>query len=246
MIFFRSLFFNVMLSLSGIIYGIVCLAFWLLPPRKRFYCVMLWVRFFNRLLRFSCNVRVKVVDHNASPVEGPVVVMANHQSTWETLFLQNHFQPISTIFKRSLLHIPFFGWGLALLWPIAIDRSSPLKALKRVKAMGKQRIRGGYSVLVFPEGTRMPVGQTGPFARSGADIAKGAGVPVIPVAHNAGECWPARQPLRFPGEITLVIGQPITTDDKSTREITEAVKNWIEKEKAALPPARDNAQSVVA
>jgi 1-acyl-sn-glycerol-3-phosphate acyltransferase len=132
------------------------------------------------------------------------------------------------VLKRELLRIPFFGWGLALLKPVPIDRTVPLKAIRRVKVGGVSRLREGINVLVFPEGTRMPVGEVGYYARSGADIACAAGVPVVPVAHDAGRCWPKQGILKSPGVITIVIGEPMPTAGRSSKEVTDAVREWIE------------------
>jgi len=164
--------------------------------------------------------------------------MAKHQSTWETMFLQYYFGPVSTILKKELLRIPFFGWGLASLRSIAIDRSSPIQALKDVKNKGLERIKQGNNLLIFPEGTRIPLGTVGNYARSGADIAVTAGVPIIAVAHNAAECWPHKQFLKYPGTITVVLSEPIATEGKDRKALTEDVKTWIESEIAKMPPAR--------
>ncbi|GAB1255509.1 1-acyl-sn-glycerol-3-phosphate acyltransferase [Aurantivibrio plasticivorans] len=240
----RSVIFNIVLYTTGIIYGTLCLTFILAPKRARFHLVLLWVRFAMWWMRIACGIKITVIDHNDGPLKTPHVVLSKHQTMWETLFLQYYFLPISTIFKRSLLKIPFFGWGLSLLRPIPIDRSSPVKALKDVQEKGVRRIQEGLHVLVFPEGTRIPVGEAGNYARSGADIAKKAGVDIVPVAHNAGECWPAKQFTKHPGEIRVVIGKPISTEGLHSKVLTEEVKNWIEGEIAKMPPGRADAQRV--
>ncbi len=233
----RSLLFNVILYSSGILYGVICLTFWLLPKRARFHAVMVWNRFAMWWLQVACNIKITIIDHNDQPLTTPHVILSKHQTMWETLFLQIYFLPISTIFKKSLLNIPFFGWGLSLLQPIAIDRTSPVKALKQVKSEGIQRLKDGINVLIFPEGTRVATGQAGNYARSGAEIAKAADVNVIPVAHNAGYCWPKKRFTKFPGEIRVVIGKPIDTSSMSSREIIAEVQSWIENEIAAMPKA---------
>jgi len=231
----RSFIFNLVLYSSGIVYGIVCLAFWLLPKRARFDAVLLWVRFAMWWLQISCNIKIIIVDHNKTRLTDPHVILSKHQSMWETVFLQHYFLPISTIFKSSLLKLPFFGWGLRLLQPIAIDRSSPLKALRQVKSEGIKRLHDRINLLVFPEGTRVPTGKVGNYARSGAEIAKAAGVNVIPVAHNAGYCWPAKKFTKKSGQIHVVIGKPIDTSLLTSREIITEVQTWIEQQVAAMP-----------
>ena len=155
-----------------------------LPYAWRWRIVTLWNRFVMLWIRICCGVSFNVIGKRHFD-RYPCVVMAKHQSTWETMFLQYYFGPVSTILKKELLRIPFFGWGLASLRPIAIDRSNPIQALKDVKSKGIERLKEGNNLLIFPEGTRTPIGQIGNYARSGADIAVSAGVPIIAVAHNA-------------------------------------------------------------
>jgi 1-acyl-sn-glycerol-3-phosphate acyltransferase len=144
------------------------------------------------------------------------------------MFLQYYFGPVSIVLKKELLRIPFFGWGLASLRPVAIDRGNPIQALKDVKAKGIERLKEGNNLLIFPEGTRMPFGTIGNYARSGADIAISAGVPVVAVAHNAGRFWPNKSFLKYPGTITVFISEPMTTLGKERKELTEEIKCWIE------------------
>lgn len=222
-------------------YGIICgsLAVLLLaaPYRFRYSVVTSWNRVSIWWMRFVCGVRFEIIGADNVP-DGPYVVLAKHQSDWETLFLQYYFAPLSTILKKELLRIPFFGWGLASLRPIAIDRSNPREAIRQLKRLGLQRIEEGNNVLVFPEGTRMAVGEAGNYARGGADIACSAGVPILPVAHNAGECCPARSYLKHAGKVTVSIGKPIETTGKTSRELTQEVKTWIENEIANMPAGR--------
>ncbi|MBE8715649.1 lysophospholipid acyltransferase family protein [Cellvibrio polysaccharolyticus] len=238
MLYLRSLIFVIGHNLTGVLAGLVAVIIWpLLPYSLRWKIVTLWNRFTLAWLRICCGVKLNIVgevDRSAYPC----VVMANHQSTWETMFLQYYFGPVSTILKKELLRIPFFGWGLASLRPIAIDRNNPIQALKDVKSKGLLRLKQGNNLLVFPEGTRVPLGEKGNYARSGADIACSAGVPVIPIAHNGAECWPNKSLIKYPGTITVVIGAPISTEGRDRKELTESVKNWIEEQVATFPPAR--------
>lgn len=186
------------------------------------YLVMYW-------LRATCNVRWRVRGRELLPA-GPFVLLSKHQSQWETFFLQVLQPPIATVLKRELLRVPFFGWGLALLEPIAIDRDNPKQAIKNIMEEGVRLIGMGRSVMIFPEGTRTPPGQIGNYARSGATLACKAGVPIVPIAHNAGLCWPSKKFLKYPGVIDIVIGAPIDTSSGDSRAITERVKQWIEQE----------------
>jgi 1-acyl-sn-glycerol-3-phosphate acyltransferase len=139
------------------------------------------------------------------------------------------------VLKKSLLRIPFFGWGLALMHPIAIDRSKPREALKLIQREGQSRLEEGLNVLVFPEGTRTASGQTGNYQKGGAGIACSAGVPVVPVALNSGVYWPVPGFIKHPGTIQVKIGAPIDTQGRNPKEITEEVRTWIEARVAEMP-----------
>ena len=204
---------------------------WFAPLAIRGRYLITWNRWILIWLRLTCGVRYNIV---GSVPEGHYVVMAKHQSQWETFYLQYAFFPIGIVLKRELLKLPFFGWGLKLVDPIAIDRSNPKAALRYIMDEGTRRLQDGRRVLIFPEGTRTPIGQKGSYARSGANMAIAAGVPVVPVSHNAGACWPARQFLKYPGTVTVVIGEPISTENTNSRALTAQVEEWIEKELANM------------
>ena len=235
LVYLRSAIFTVGYFFSTVTYGTLSLLARPLPraPRHRF--ITSWAILIIQWMRLTCGVRYHVIGkQNLIGLQGPIVVLAKHQSSWETLFLQSLFSPCATILKRELLKIPFFGWGLAALNPIAIDRSSPRAALKQVKSEGLQRLEQQMNMLIFPEGTRMPPGKKGKYAASGADIAISAGVPVVPVAVNAGHCWPSGSFRKYPGLISVIIGPPIQGGDKTARELTNAAETWIETEMAKL------------
>jgi 1-acyl-sn-glycerol-3-phosphate acyltransferase len=188
----------------------------------------------NRALSLTCGIRVQV-DGLENVPHTPCVILSKHQSTWEVFFLQRLFMPVSTILKQELLKIPFFGWGIRLMHPIAIDRNNPRQAMKQVMQQGKQRIGEGNRVVIYPEGSRIPFGKIGKYGRSGAALAIAAGVPIIPVAHNAGYCWPARQLMKRSGTIHVIIGEPITvTPESNSQVVTEQVKDWIETQQLRL------------
>lgn len=214
---------TVWFSLTGL------LIFSWLPYSARASYLGIWNFAALRWLALTCGVRYVVRGHELLP-PGPCVILSKHQSQWETYYLQVMKRPVATVLKKELLNVPFFGWGLRLLEPIAIDRGNPKQALKHIMAEGQRRLEQGRSVMIFPEGTRTPVGEVGNYARSGATLACKAGVPIVPVAHNAGYCWPAKKFLKYPGLIEVVIGAPIDTTDRDSRELTETVKNWIEQE----------------
>ena len=193
--------------------------------------LMLWNRAVLGWLAISCGVRYRVVGRERLPTE-PCVLLSKHQSQWETFFLQILLTPIVPVLKRELLKIPGFGWAIRQIRPIAIDRSNPKQALQQIGTQGLERLASGCSVYLFPEGTRIPYGQKGKYARSGAKLAIDAGVPVVPVAHDAGRFWPAHQFVKYPGVITVTIGEPINTAGRDSRSVTAEVEAWIE---AQLP-----------
>jgi 1-acyl-sn-glycerol-3-phosphate acyltransferase len=120
------------------------------------------------------------------------------------------------------------GWGLRLLRSIAINRGAGGTAVKQMIEQGRRHLANGEWIVVFPEGTRMPQGQTRRYGVGGAAIAAETGAPVIPVAHNAGYYWPRRGLLKKPGTIRVVIGPPIATHGRDPREINEEAQRFIE------------------
>ena len=183
------------------------------------YLVMQW-------LRLTCNIKI-VVSGTENIPSGACVILSNHQSTWEAFYMQWFFQPACFILKRELLWIPFFGWALFLMRPIAIKRSRPASAIRYVIKEGSKRLLAGNRIVIYPEGTRVASGQLGDFKTSGAALAKQAQVPVLPVAHNSGEHWKRSSFLKTSGIIYLKIGPAIDTEPYSTREITENARAWI-------------------
>ncbi|MEX2365820.1 MAG: lysophospholipid acyltransferase family protein [Pseudohongiellaceae bacterium] len=199
----------------------------LLPLHKRFYLFTRWNRFAIFWLRVCCGIHLQIRGAENIPQE-PYVLLSNHQSPWETIYFYERFRPITAILKRELLWIPFFGWALALLHPIPIDRSNKRKARQAVLDKGTRLLRDkGVSVLIFPEGTRVDPGVEKRFSAGGAELAINAGVKVLPVAHNAGHCWPARRFIKYPGTITVVVGQAIDSKGKTPKELATEVETWV-------------------
>jgi len=164
----------------------------------------------------------------------PCIILSKHQSAWETLAYNGVFPPHVYVLKRELFWIPFLGWGLALYSPIGIDRSNPKAAMQRVIDQGRERFRQGFFIMMFPEGTRVAVGSKKPYRSGGAILAKQLGVRVLPVAHNAGLFWPRNSFLKFPGKVTVRIGAPIESADKSPEQLMRQVEEWVETQVAEL------------
>ena len=211
---------------------LVPLAFFL-PLNGRFRVLNLYNHFIVFWFGLCCGVRYRVEGREHIP-DGTCVLLSNHQSEWETLFLQTIKSPMCTVLKQELLKIPVFGWALRMLRPIPLDRSKPSRALRLVLSEGAARLSSGLSVLLFPEGTRVPPGERRRFNKSGIHMACRAGVPILPVAHNAGEHWPGKSLFKKPGQINVVIGEPIATRDRKPDEVTREVEQWIEQELARI------------
>ena len=227
MLFLRSLLFSTVSVLSTIIFAVTCLFTIVLPYHYRYAYISKW-RFFNMWwLEFTCDLHYEIEGLENLPSEGSAIVFCKHQSAWETLAIANWLPPHVWVLKRELLWVPFFGWGLALLEPIAIDRGAGRKAVKQIIEQGTQRLEAGRWVVVFPEGTRVAYGQEKKFKIGGAVLAESTGVPVIPIAHNAGKFWAKRSFIKKPGKIKVVIGPAIQTAGRKTADINAEAENWI-------------------
>jgi 1-acyl-sn-glycerol-3-phosphate acyltransferase len=223
----RSTLFLLCQILITIPFGLVSVFLLPLPRLPRYRFITLWGRMVMFLARWVLGIRYRVIGLEHLPQQ-PAVVLSKHQSAWETIAFQQIFPPISFVLKKSLLYIPFFGWGLAAFSPIAIDRSAGREALKQIEALGKERLAQGFWVLVFPEGTRVAPHEKGNYQIGGAWLAVKAGVPVVPVAHNAGRCWPKNAFIKHPGLITVVIGPPIPSKGRKATEVLAETEAWIE------------------
>lgn len=208
-----------------------------LPALTRYRIVTSWSRLVVALARSICGIRYRIKGH-VSRAGGPYIVLAKHQSAWETLAFQAIFPPQVFVLKRGLLWIPFFGWGLATLSPITMKRGAGTKNLLRLLAQGRNRLAQGFWITIFPEGTRVPPGESRRFQAGGAWLASRTGVPVIPVAHNAGTLWPKNGFFKYPGTITVSIGAPIESRERKADELNQAVQAWIESEMALIGEAR--------
>ena len=159
-------------------------------------------------------------------LQEPCIIISNHQSTWETLAFQTIFPAHTWVLKRELLWLPVFGWSLALLNPIIINRGDKLNAIKKVIRQGSDRLKRGISIVIYPEGTRQPYKQLGAYQNGGSAIAKKTGYSIVPVYHNAGKLWAKGAFIKKPGEITLVIGKAISQSNLKPSEVTEQIRKW--------------------
>jgi 1-acyl-sn-glycerol-3-phosphate acyltransferase len=235
MIFLRSLVFALAQILLTPPYSIVALATFPLPRLVRYRVISGWSHVMIWLAKNVLGIDYRVIGRENLP-KNPAVILSKHQSAWETLAFQVIFPPQVLVLKRELLWIPFFGWGLALTSPIAIDRRSGAHALRRMAELGRQRLAQGFSIAIFPEGTRVPPGKKVKYHPGGAWLAVHCGAPVVPVAHNAGLLWGRKAFVKHPGTVTVEIGPPIDARAHTPESLNAAVESWIEGRMPALCP----------
>jgi len=227
MLAFRSLLFSLGMGISTLVFAPLSVLTFPFPFAMRYGFITQWARFNLWWLEKTCKLTYKVSGQENIPASNAIII-CKHQSAWETLALQRIFPPQIWLLKRELLWVPLFGWGLAMLEPIAIDRKSGKKAMRQLLEQGTERLRAGRWVVIFPEGTRIAPGKKGRYAPGGAMLAENSGYPVVPVAHNAGEFWPRRGFIKLPGVIQVVVGPVIDSKGKTASEINTAAEEWIE------------------
>ncbi len=224
----RSILFMTLLILLTLAYWPVAIAVYFCEPHFRSRVIGGWAHAIIWLLKVICGLRHEVEGLETLP-DQPTVIFSKHQSAWETIAYQTIFPAQAWVLKRSLLYIPFFGWGLAATHPIKIDRATARKALEQVVKQGTEVLKEGRWVVVFPEGTRIPPGEHGTYLASASLLAVRAGVPLVPVAHNAGDFWQRRALTKRPGVIRVRIGEPIYPERMKPREMNRQAEEWIRK-----------------
>jgi 1-acyl-sn-glycerol-3-phosphate acyltransferase len=192
--------------------------------------MLVWVEL---SLRITCEVTgwENVPDY-------PVVLMAKHQSAWETLFMEARFPYQCWIIKKELRWLPFLGWGLMAIRCIAIDRSSGHSARDQIVEQGTKRLAQGMWVSIFPEGTRIAPGKVGRYGIGGSMLATRTGTPILPIAHNAGEYWGRYEFTKRPGRIKVVIGPLIRTEGRDVLSVNNELQGWIEGRMREISPHR--------
>ena len=226
-LFIRSLLFSIYFYISVIVFT---LFFVFLAPfielKKRYNLTSKYISTLLIVLKLLCRIDWEVKGDILS--HKPVIIASNHQGLWESFYLQTLENPLTTIIKRELIYIPFFGWALNLLNPIKINRSRKVESAKRVMRAGTQKLCNGFSILLFPEGTRkIPGKRIGKFARSAADLAIKNNVDLIPIYHDSGLYWKNKKFIKFPGTVRVIIGAPI--QGKNSYEMTKNLVDWMNK-----------------
>ncbi len=227
-LFLRSLSFN-LFGWITILLGatVVLLTFWA-PQRFHWWVCLSWCRFATWSVDFFCGINVAVEGRENIPDE-PCLIMLKHTSTFETFWHVTIFPQTAWVVKREMMWIPLIGWAINLaLDPIAINRESGRSAIKQVIEQGKEKFARGIWVSVFPEGTRMPPGETRRYGSSGAALARDAGVKILPIAHNAGDLWQRRSFIKRPGTVRVRIGPLIDPAERPPKEVNLIAQEWIE------------------
>ncbi|VAX01847.1 Acyl-CoA:1-acyl-sn-glycerol-3-phosphate acyltransferase [hydrothermal vent metagenome] len=231
--FIRSLLFSIVMLLLTLLVALVGFTVAPFPVKVRNFFIRFYALLTLAAIKYICGIRYEVTGTENIGTQA-CVVMANHQSTWETLAVQAIFPHLSFVVKRELLWLPFFGWALAMLKPIAINRRSGRNAMQQVVEQGKDRLDSGIWVVIFPEGTRTAYGEKARYKKGGAILAHSSGYNVVPMAHNAGKFWPKKGFLKKPGTIKVVIGEKIISNTLTVDEIIEKTEIWIESTKKTL------------
>ena len=236
--YLRSALYLLLLTVVVIPWSFVVLAAYVTPLATRYRLCAMWTRFAILAARRICGITWRIEGWENLP-DGPAILLPKHQSTWETFWLPS-FVPrqLTFVYKRELHLVPFFGWAMASLHMINIDRSRGQDAFEQVVRQGTEHLRDGWWIVIFPEGTRTRPGSTRRYKTGGARLAVRTGTQVVPIAVNSGEVWPRRAFLKVPGEITISIGKPISTEGRTADEVASLVESWIETEMRRLAPHR--------
>jgi 1-acyl-sn-glycerol-3-phosphate acyltransferase len=235
MIVLRSTLFMIALTLFTLPCAIVAMLSFPLPHHMRHASIIPWIKGTSWLIEHLLGIRCEVRGRENIPAR-PCVVLAKHQSAWETIVLQTVFSRLAFVWKKELKRLPFFGWALATVPSIEIDRAAGKDALRQLEEQGRARLAEGYSVIIFPDGTRVPPGQKKRYKVGGAHLAASAGVAAVPVALNSGECWGRNAFFKRPGRVTVSIGPAIEPAGLSAEDINLRVETWIESEMRRISP----------
>lgn len=229
MLWLRSLAFEIGRGFLILFFSVTAQLLWFAPYSLRYRYLSYWSRANLAWLRWTCGLSYRLHGTEYIQADNPALVLAHHESAWETFSMQVIFPRQSYVLKKELLSIPFFGWTLAMLKPIAIDRSAGRSALKHLLQQGRQRLLEQKDwVILFPEGTRVKPGTVGKINKGGALLAKATSVPIHFVSHNAGQFWPKNSLLRKPGVIDFYISPLVQTEDLTVDEINRLARQWFQ------------------
>src|SRR6478672_8729159 len=232
----RSLSFALFQVVVTPLYALLVLAVFWLPPLPRYRFITHWCALNLWAAREICGIRHRVIGlENVAAT--PMIVACKHSSTWETLFLSRLLPPLAYVAKKELLSLPFFGWAFRLASPITIDRAAGQNAMMQIVEQGRRRLDEGFWIILYPEGTRIPVGKRVRYKTGAARLAIDLDAPILPIAHNAGWLWPKGVMGKRPGTVTLSIGKPIAPATLDPVQLMKVVEGWIEDEVERLGAA---------
>ncbi len=236
MISIRSAIYFILMVNTIIVFGLAMSTVGLLLPlRLRDWLSQAWGRTNLWLMRVVCGLKYRLKGVENLPLDA-AIIMSKHQSSWETIALKGLLiKEQSWVLKRELMWIPVFGWALASVPTIAINRNAGRRALRQIIQQGKKVLDDGRIVVIFPEGTRTAPGVKRKYGIGGAMLGEKSGYPIVPIAHNAGVFWKRRGLKKYPGTIDVVVGEPIDTRAMKAGEINSRVEQWIEAQVAELP-----------
>ena len=233
---FRSLLYLVILIITTPPYMLLYIAIsFPLSLRWRHKLAMPWVRFAIWLVKHVLGIPYRLIGAENMPPHA-AIVFSKHQSAWETLVLQEVFKDAVFVWKKEIKKLPFFGWAPALTPMIPIDRGAGKEAIKHLVEIGGTRLKEGYTVIIFPEGTRAPPGGQQRYKGGGAFLATATGVPVVPVALNSGEFWGKNALFKKSGIVTVSVGPAIDPKGLSASDILSRAETWIEAEMRRISP----------
>ena len=232
--YIRSFLFYVILAISLIIISLTFPICIFIERKFRQKIILSWVIFFRWWIRICCGVRI-VIRGNVDVVNSPnkKIYFSNHQGFIETLVLYQQFIPTATILKDVLLSWPIIGWALRLLSSIPINRGKGSEAVRKIFSMGEELLGSGFSLIYYPEGTRRKPGDLGIYKKTGAELALQTNSEIVPIVHNAGECWYGGDFVIRPGKVEFFIGDTILPKDNAV-ETTKIVRDWTERKYSEL------------
>jgi 1-acyl-sn-glycerol-3-phosphate acyltransferase len=230
--------FWMLVTVIPVAFGMLLAAAFRLSSHRLYRMAVFWLSLAISGAKHILGIRYEIRGvENLPAVDQPVILLVKHQSTYET-FLMPVIMPcdLAYVFKKELLYVPFFGWGIGRLDMIHIDRKLRSQAFQKVVTQGRELLSKDIWVIMFPEGTRIERGQAGHYKAGGTRLAIETGVPVIPIAVNSARCWPRKAWIKYPGLVTVSIGPMIQSTGRESEEMMQEVQQWIENEMHRLDP----------
>lgn len=206
--------------------GLLVLPLLIGPPRYLLAYSRFWIRITLWLLRVVMGLSHEVRGRENIP-DGPALFAIKHQSAWDTLAINLIIRDAAIVLKRELTWIPLFGWCLVRARQVPIDRGGGMSVLRNMVAAAQARVTEGRSIVIFPEGTRVPPGSHKPYHAGISALKNALDIPVVPVALNSGLFWPRRSLALRPGTITIEF-LPALAPTSSRRDFVNSLETTIE------------------